>query len=72
MSSSILSFCYFHQEKLKDKNDQMDESRKLLAERQDTISKLEEDLSKCKLDLNEKEKRINDLVQVEVLSQPSC
>lgn len=62
-------FClllWFHQEKLKDKDAQIVEIRKLLSERQDIISKLEQDLSKCKLDLNEREKRINDILLVEV------
>ncbi|XP_059455352.1 nuclear-pore anchor isoform X2 [Corylus avellana] len=57
------------QEKLKEKDAQIDELRKLLSERQDTISKLEKDLSKCKLELNEKEKRINDILQVEASSK---
>jgi DNA-binding transcriptional MerR regulator len=56
----------FHQEKLKDKDVHIDEIRKLLSERQEMISKLEQDLSKCKLELNEREKRINDILQVEV------
>lgn len=62
-------FClllWFQKEKLKDKDAQIVEIRKLLSERQDIISKLEQDLSKCKLDLNEREKRINDILLVEV------
>ena len=62
-------FClllWFHQEKLKDKDTQIVEIRKLLSERQDIILKWEQDLSKCNLDLNEREKRINDIFLVEV------
>lgn len=58
----------FHQEKLKDKDAQIAEIRKLLSERQDTTSKLEQDLSKRKLELSEREKRINEILQVEVFN----
>ncbi|XP_062158169.1 nuclear-pore anchor isoform X2 [Alnus glutinosa] len=57
------------QEKLKEKDAQIDDIRKLLSERLDTVSKLEKDLSKCKLELNEREKRINDILQVEASSK---
>ncbi|KAG2664368.1 hypothetical protein I3760_16G078800 [Carya illinoinensis] len=57
------------QEKLKDKDAQIAEIRKLLSERQDTTSKLEQDLSKRKLELIEREKRINEILQVEARSK---
>ncbi|KAG6625188.1 nuclear-pore anchor-like isoform X1 [Carya illinoinensis] len=57
------------QEKLKDKDAQIAEIRKLLSERQDTTSKLEQDLSRRKLELIEREKRINEILQVEARSK---
>lgn len=39
----------------------------LVTEKQGNISNLEQALAKCKLELNEKEKKLNDAVQVEVI-----
>ncbi|KAG6675327.1 hypothetical protein I3842_15G095500 [Carya illinoinensis] len=57
------------QEKLKDKDAQIEEMRNILREREETISKLEKDLSKCKLELSEREKKINAIMQVEASSK---
>lgn len=40
--------------------------KNILSERVNTISKLEKELSKCKFELSEREKRINEISQVEV------
>ncbi|XP_028799696.1 nuclear-pore anchor isoform X2 [Neltuma alba] len=52
-------------DKLKEKDAQADEMGKSLSEKQDLLSHLEQDLSKCKLELEEREKRINDVLQTE-------
>lgn len=44
-------------------------TKKLLSEKQETIANLDQSLAKCELDLAEREKRINNAVQAEVKSQ---
>ncbi|PON44121.1 Nucleoprotein TPR/MLP [Parasponia andersonii] len=53
------------QEQLKEKNSQLEENKRLLSEKQGTVSQLEQDLSNCRLELTEREKRINDSLQAE-------
>ncbi|KAK4285608.1 hypothetical protein QN277_002284 [Acacia crassicarpa] len=53
------------QDKLKEKDARVDEMGKNLLEKQDLISHLEQDLSKCRSELEEREKRINDVLQAE-------
>ncbi|XP_062093054.1 nuclear-pore anchor [Humulus lupulus] len=53
------------QEKLKEKDSQLEENKRLLSEKQGTVSLLEQDLSNCRLELSEREKRINDSLQAE-------
>ncbi|XVF77755.1 hypothetical protein PTKIN_Ptkin14bG0072200 [Pterospermum kingtungense] len=52
-------------EKLKEKDAQIEEITNLLSKKQDTILKLEQDLANCKLELNEKDKKLNDILQLE-------
>lgn len=42
--------------------------KKIVSDKQETISKLTERLAKSELDLAEKERRISDAVQLEVIS----
>ena len=44
----------------------MEEIGKVFSEMQDSISHLEQDLSNCRLELTEREKKINDHLQAEV------
>ncbi|XP_024018829.1 nuclear-pore anchor isoform X2 [Morus notabilis] len=53
------------QENLKAKDSQIEENKRLLSERQETISLLEQDLSNCRLELTEREKRLNESLQAE-------
>ncbi|XVE53404.1 hypothetical protein DITRI_Ditri03aG0000200 [Diplodiscus trichospermus] len=53
------------EEKLKEKDAQIEEITNLLSKKQDTISKLERDLANSKLELNEKDKKLNDILQLE-------
>ncbi|PQQ16945.1 nuclear-pore anchor isoform X2 [Prunus yedoensis var. nudiflora] len=53
------------EEKLEKKVSRVEEVEKLLSEKQETVSLLEQDLSNHRLDLTEKEKRINETLQVE-------
>ncbi|ONI11781.1 hypothetical protein PRUPE_4G125000 [Prunus persica] len=53
------------EEKLEKKVSRVEEVEKLLSEKQETVSHLEQDLSNYRLDLTEKEKRINETLQVE-------
>ncbi|BFG28578.1 hypothetical protein CerSpe_148520 [Prunus speciosa] len=53
------------EEKLEKKVSRVEEVEKLLSEKQETVSHLEQDLSNHRLDLTEKEKRINETLQVE-------
>ncbi|OMO59310.1 hypothetical protein CCACVL1_24933 [Corchorus capsularis] len=48
------------EEILKEKAAQIKEIMRLLSKKQDTISKLEQDLASSKLELNEKDKKLND------------
>ena len=57
----------FLQEKLKEKDAQIEEITNLLSKKQDTISKLERDLANSKLELNGKDNKLNDILQLEVL-----
>lgn len=43
----------------------MEETKKLVSEKQDIISKLEQDIANSRVELNEKEKRINDNLNTE-------
>ncbi|KAJ1400489.1 Nucleoprotein TPR/MLP1 [Sesbania bispinosa] len=53
------------QEKLRDRDAQIEETGKMLSEKQNSVSHLEQDLSNCRLELTEREKRINDILQNE-------
>ncbi|PPS02418.1 hypothetical protein GOBAR_AA18246 [Gossypium barbadense] len=52
-------------ENLKEKDAQIEEITNLLSKKQDIISKLEQDLANSKLELNEKDKKLNDILQQE-------
>ncbi|TKY49466.1 Nuclear-pore anchor [Spatholobus suberectus] len=53
------------QDKLRDRDAQIEEIGKNLSEKQDSVSRLERDLSNCRMELAEREKRINDMLHVE-------
>ncbi|CAL0326353.1 unnamed protein product [Lupinus luteus] len=53
------------QDKLRDKDTQIEEFAKIVSEKQVSVSRLEQDLSNCRLEFTEKEKRINDILHVE-------
>ncbi|MBA0641808.1 hypothetical protein Goklo_026307 [Gossypium klotzschianum] len=53
------------EENLKEKDAQIEEISNLLSKKQDIISKLEQDLANSKLELNEKDKKLNDILQQE-------
>ncbi|XWS27642.1 hypothetical protein CRYUN_Cryun26dG0135800 [Craigia yunnanensis] len=53
------------EEKLKKKDAQIEEITNLLSKKQDTISKLERDLANSKLECNEKDNKLNDILQLE-------
>ncbi|XP_017641194.1 nuclear-pore anchor isoform X1 [Gossypium arboreum] len=53
------------EENLKEKDAQIEEITNLLSKKQDIISKLEQDLANSKLELNEKDKKLNDILQQE-------
>ncbi|XP_048326058.2 nuclear-pore anchor isoform X2 [Ziziphus jujuba] len=53
------------QEKVKEKDAQIEEIKRLLSEKQEMVSKLEQDLSNCRIELTERERRINESLQVE-------
>ncbi|KAL4293697.1 hypothetical protein S83_062924 [Arachis hypogaea] len=54
------------QERLKEKDSKLDEMGKTLSVKQDSVARLEQDLSNCRVELAEREKRINDITQSEV------
>ncbi|XVE99034.1 hypothetical protein REPUB_Repub03eG0161700 [Reevesia pubescens] len=53
------------EEKLNEKDAQIEEITNLLSKKQDIISKLERDLANSKLELNEKDKKLHDILQLE-------
>ncbi|CAJ1958251.1 unnamed protein product [Sphenostylis stenocarpa] len=55
------------QDKLRDRDARIDEMSKSLSEKQDSVSRLEKDLANCRLELVEREKRINDILHNEVI-----
>ncbi|MED6155907.1 hypothetical protein PIB30_117441 [Stylosanthes scabra] len=54
------------QERLKEKDSKIDEMGKTLSVKQDSVVRLEQDLSNCRVELVEREKRIKDVSQSEV------
>ncbi|KAL7186962.1 hypothetical protein ACSBR2_028631 [Camellia fascicularis] len=54
------------QTNLSEKVAQLEENKKLLSEKQVVISELEQDIAKSRIELNEREGRINESLQVEV------
>jgi len=54
------------QDKLRDRDAQIEEMSRSLSEKQDSVSRLEKDLANCRLQLVEREKRINDVLHNEV------
>ncbi|KAI8006954.1 Nuclear-pore anchor [Camellia lanceoleosa] len=54
------------QTNLSEKVAQLEENKKLLSEKQVVISELEQDIAKSRIELNERERRINESLQVEV------
>lgn len=59
-------YLHFHQEKLRGKDAEIEETKNLLSSKLDTISQLEQELANSRLELNEKEKRLSDISQAEV------
>ncbi|KAG4950526.1 hypothetical protein JHK86_043765 [Glycine max] len=61
------------QDKLRERDARIEEIGKSLSEKQDSVSSLEKDLSNCRLELAEREKRINDILhnekRIDVLSR---
>ncbi|GAU38033.1 hypothetical protein TSUD_274360 [Trifolium subterraneum] len=53
------------EDKLRDRDAQIEETGKILSEKQESFSRLEQNLSNCKLELLEKEKRINEFPKIE-------
>ncbi|KAK7334880.1 hypothetical protein VNO80_26646 [Phaseolus coccineus] len=53
------------QDKLRDRDARIEEMSKSLSEKQDSVSRLEKDLANCRLELVEREKRINDILHNE-------
>ncbi|QCD96134.1 nucleoprotein TPR [Vigna unguiculata] len=53
------------QDKLRDRDAQIEEMSRSLSEKQDSVSRLEKDLANCRLQLVEREKRINDVLHNE-------
>ncbi|KAL5159973.1 Nuclear-pore anchor [Glycine soja] len=53
------------QDKLRERDARIEEIGKSLSEKQDSVSSLEKDLSNCRLELAEREKRINDILHNE-------
>ncbi|ESW21145.1 hypothetical protein PHAVU_005G045700 [Phaseolus vulgaris] len=53
------------QDKLRDRDARIEEMSKSLSEKQDSISRLEKDLANCRMELVEREKRINDILHNE-------
>ncbi|KAI3414928.1 TPR_MLP1_2 domain-containing protein [Psidium guajava] len=53
------------QEKLKEKDTQIEEISMLLSQKQDRVAQLQQDLEHSRLQLNEKEKRVHDILQTE-------
>ncbi|XP_030471618.2 nuclear-pore anchor isoform X1 [Syzygium oleosum] len=53
------------QEKLKERDTQIEEISMLMSQKQDRVSQLEQDLEHSRLQLNEKEKRVHDILQTE-------
>lgn len=56
------------QVKLREKEAEVEEIKRLVSEKQDTISHLEHDLANSRSELFEKERRTNDSLQTEVLA----
>ncbi|KAL2524159.1 Nuclear-pore anchor [Abeliophyllum distichum] len=50
---------------MREKDAQLEEIKKLVSEKQDAISHLEQDLARSKTELNERESRINEILQAE-------
>ncbi|KAK4434731.1 Nuclear-pore anchor [Sesamum alatum] len=50
---------------LRERDSQLEETKKLLSEKQDAISVLERDLARSRTELNERETRINEILQAE-------
>ncbi|XP_047158317.1 nuclear-pore anchor [Vigna umbellata] len=53
------------QDKLRDRDAQIEEMSRSLSEKQDSVSRLEKDLASCRLQLAEREKRIHDILHNE-------
>lgn len=66
--SHILVLCFFfsHKINLREKDAQIEEMKRHVSEKQDRISKLEQDIANSRLELSERENKINDILQAEV------
>ncbi|CAJ2659083.1 unnamed protein product [Trifolium pratense] len=53
------------QDKLRDRDAQIEDTGKILSKKHESMSRLEQNLSNCKLELLEKEKRINEFPKIE-------
>lgn len=51
---------------LNEKDAEIAKVKMLITERQESISQLEQDLSSCRFELKEREKKLNDIQHIEV------
>lgn len=51
---------------LNEKDSEIEKVKMLLTERQESLSQLERDLSNCRFELKEREKKVNDIQHIEV------
>ncbi|KAJ0099642.1 hypothetical protein Patl1_19768 [Pistacia atlantica] len=58
------------EEKLKAKDTEIEEMKTLGSKRQETIMQLEQQLASSRVELNEKEKKLNDILQAEAVRKP--
>ncbi|CAN1263025.1 Nuclear-pore anchor [Linum perenne] len=55
----------FLQNRMSEKNNELEETKNCMLKQQETLSKLENDFGRSEVELNQRERRINDLVQAE-------
>lgn len=63
----ILSLISFYQLNLKEKDSQLQEIKRSMSDKEERISQLEQELERSRAELDERERRVAELLKVEVL-----
>lgn len=64
----VIHFDFAPQAKLRERDSEIESAKNAISEKQESISQFQQELLKCKIDLEEREKKMSELQKLEVLT----